>query len=390
MKAGYFMALPPVLITDTKYRASLAAFRALGRAGFPLFPLQAKKESAKRPAAFYSKYARHPFFLEGSVEDPQYPARLKEACEAIKQKTGMLPVLFPIGAITLSKISENREALGESARFLVSPPQVLELANDKRRVAELARKLSIPLPEEYPCQRGSLPPKLPVVIKPRCGEKLGLHVTERYRKAYTEAEFRKAYREMTAQDPEAVVQELLSGDGAGVSVVMDQHSRPISILCHRRVREYPIAGGPSACCESIWDEELVRHAVALLQAMGFVGIAMVEFKGGKLLEINPRIWGSFPLTYACGSPFAECYVRGALGEALPLCEKPVYTLNKRMSFFFNDGLASFSYLRHGLFKKGLRGFGDLLNPKVRDGVFSLEDPKPFFIYLKNTFQKGTE
>ena len=384
------MALPPVLITDTKYRASLAVFRALGRAGFPLFPLQTKKESAKKPAAFYSKYAGEPFLLEGSVEDAQYPAHLEEACEAVKRKTGMAPVLFPIGAITLSRISENREALEKSARFLVSPPEVLELANDKRRVAELARSLNIPLPEEYPCQGGSLPPWLPVVIKPRCGEKLGLHVTERDRKAYTKEEFRKAYREMTAQDPEAVVQELLSGDGAGVSVAMDQHSRPVSILCHRRVREYPIAGGPSSCCESMWDETLVHHAVTLLQALHFVGIAMVEFKGGKLLEINPRIWGSFPLTYACGSPFAECYVRGAFGENLPLCEAPAYTLKKRMSFFLNDGLASFSYLRHGRLKTGLEGFGDLLNPKVSDGVFSWEDPKPFFIYLKNTFQRGPE
>ena len=244
---------------------------------------------------------------------------------------------------------------------------MLEAANDKRRVGELARSLGVPAPKEYPCPGGALPDAFPVVVKPRCGEKFGLHAEERYRKAYDPAGFRAAWEAMARYDPQPVVQELLTGEAVGVSLVMDGKSRPVSVLCHRRVREYPTQGGPSSCCESVWDGDLVQHAVKLLRGLGFVGLAMVEFKGGKLLEINPRVWGSFPLTYKCGAPLAQDYVRASLGEELPLIQGPGYKTGVRMQFVLNDGLACLGYLRQGQPGRGLRGLVDLLNPRVKDG-----------------------
>ena len=43
-------------------------------------------------------------------------------------------------------------------------------------------------------------------------------------------------------------------------------------------------------------------------------MAMVEFKGDCLLEVNPRVWGSFPMTEAAQSPFTAHYARAAAGE----------------------------------------------------------------------------
>ena len=54
----------------------------------------------------------------------------------------------------------------------------------------------------------------------------------------------------------------------------------------------------------------------------------------------------------------------------------------------NDGLACLGYLHQGQPGRGLRGLVDLLNPRVKDGVFSCDDPRPFFRYLKNTLGKG--
>ena len=36
----------------------------------------------------------------------------------------------------------------------------------------------------------------------------------------------------------------------------------------------------------------IEQAHALLRSFGFVGFAMVEYKGDCILEVNPRIWGS--------------------------------------------------------------------------------------------------
>ena len=378
---------PPVLVTDTRYRASLAAVQSLGRAGYPVAALHTQGDGGA-PAAFASKYVKKRVTLPCSAKDADYPGLLAQVCASLGAEYGAAPVVFPVGAATLAQLAEHREALGEHARFLVSPPAVLEAANDKRRVGELARSLGVPTPQEYPCPGGALPESFPVVVKPRCGEKFGLHAEERYRKAYDPAGFRAAWEAMARYDPQPVVQELLTGEAVGVSLVMDGKSRPVSALCHRRVREYPTQGGPSSCCESMWDGALVEHAVKLLQGLGFVGLAMVEFKGGKLLEINPRVWGSFPLTYKCGAPLARDYVRASLGEELPLVQGPGYRTGVRMQFVLNDGLACLGYLRQGQPGRGLRGLMDLLNPRVKDGVFSCDDPRPFFRYLKNALGKG--
>lgn len=378
---------PPVLVTDTKYRASLAAVQSLGRAGYPVAALHTQGDGGA-PAAFASKYVKKRVALPCSAKDADYPGLLAQVCDSLGAEYGAAPVVFPVGAATLAQLAEHREELGAHARFLVSPPAVLEAANDKRRVGELARSLGVPAPQEYPCPGGALPEAFPVVVKPRCGEKFGLHAEERYRKAYDPAGFRAAWEAMARYDPQPVVQELLAGEAVGVSLVMDEKSRPVSALCHRRVREYPTQGGPSSCCESMWDGALVEHAVKLLQGLGFVGLAMVEFKGGKLLEINPRVWGSFPLTYKCGAPLARDYVRASLGEELPLIQGPRYRTGVRMQFVLNDGLACLGYLRQGQPGRGLRGLVDLLNPRVKDGVFSFDDPRPFFRYLKNALGKG--
>lgn len=378
---------PPVLVTDTRYRASLAAVQSLGRAGYPVAALHTQGDRGA-PAAFASKYVKKRVALPCSAKDADYPGLLAQVCDSLGEEYGAAPVVFPVGAATLAQLAEHREELGAHARFLVSPPAVLEAANDKRRVGELARSLGVPAPQEYPCPGGALPEAFPVVVKPRCGEKFGLHAEERYRKAYDPAGFRAAWEAMARYDPQPVVQELLAGEAVGVSLVMDGKSRPVSVLCHRRVREYPTQGGPSSCCESVWDGALVEHAVKLLQGLGFVGLAMVEFKGGKLLEINPRVWGSFPLTYKCGAPLARDYVRASLGEELPLVQGPGYKTGVRMQFVLNDGLACLGYLRQGQPGRGLRGLVDLLNPRVKDGMFSFDDPKPFFRYLKNALGKG--
>ena len=378
---------PPVLVTDTRYRASLAAVQSLGRAGYPVAALHTQGDGGA-PAAFASKYVKKRVILPCSAKDADYLELLAQVCGSLGEEYGAAPVVFPVGAATLAQLAEHREALEGHARFLVSPPAVLEAANDKRRVGELARSLGVPAPQEYPCPGGALPEAFPVVVKPRCGEKFGLHAEERYRKAYDPAGFRAAWEAMARYDPQPVVQELLTGEAVGVSLVMDGKSRPVSVLCHRRVREYPTQGGPSSCCESMWDGALVEHAVKLLQGLGFVGLAMVEFKGGKLLEINPRVWGSFPLIYKCGAPLAQDYVRASLGKELPLVQGPGYRTGVRMQFVLNDGLACLGYLRQGQPGQGLRGLVDLLNPRVKDGVFSFDDPKPFFRYLKNALGKG--
>ena len=66
---------------------------------------------------------------------------------------------------------------------------------------------------------------------------------------------------------------------------------------HRRLREYPVTGGPSALAESIYDPMLMEQGLKLLDNLQWHGVAMVEFKKDErtgryvLMEINPKFCG---------------------------------------------------------------------------------------------------
>ncbi len=365
-----------VLVTDVRYRTALAVLRPLARAGYRVVAVQTSTDSPSDPPAFVSRYVCEAVRLDGSVKDGDYADRLLALCGRYER-----PVLFPIGADTLAMLSKNARRFAAVADFLCAPPAVLDAANDKAAVAQTCAALGIPTPRVY--ERGELP-RFPVIVKPRCGEKLGLHAEQRYARAQSAEEFARAYEIMAALDDEPVVQELIAGDGMGVCVVMQENLQPAAVFCHRRIREYPISGGPSACCRSVYDGEKAEQAVRLLQGLHFVGIAMVEFKGDCVLEINPRIWGSFPLTEVCGSRFAACYVRAAGGESFAQPDAD-YRRGRRMRFLLNDTLSCLSYLRHGRIKTALGGCADVF--RAREAIFRFTDQRPFWRYLWQSLRK---
>lgn len=370
-----------VLVTDVRYRTAMAVIRPLKRAGYRVLAVQTAAESPLDPPAFVCRSADECVRLDGSVHDAAYAGRLLALCRAQAER----PALFPIGADTLGVLAAHRAEFQKVCDFLVADPEILDSANDKRAVARAARACGVPTPREFDVASGERP-VFPVILKPRCGEKLGLHAEQRYAVARNAAEFDAAWARMSALDPQCLVQELAEGDGCGVCLVMDAESRPVSVFCHRRIREYPISGGPSACCISIYDEKKVAQAVSLLQALHFVGIAMVEFKGERVLEINPRVWGSFPLTEAAGSRFAEDYVRAASGEVFPRPDD-AYRRGRRMRFALNDTLSILAHLKKGHLRVAASGLADVF--RAQEALFRFRDQRPFWRYLRQTLRKGT-
>lgn len=78
---------------------------------------------------------------------------------------------------------------------------------------------------------------------------------------------------------------------------------------HKRIRELYTMGGPSTCAISVYDPKLLDYGLKILGALNWHGIAMVEFKKDskdgtfKLMEINPKFWGSLDLAIASGIDF---------------------------------------------------------------------------------------
>lgn len=363
-----------VVVTDGKYRASLAAVRVLGAAGYPVVVTQTREDSPTVPASFRSRYTARSVWIDGSSKDADYPQRL-----LLLLKTLEHPVLFCTGADTLNQVSRHREDFAPLADFLIAEPEVLDQLNDKACVHRRCLELDIPVPRSYDAQ----PETYPVVIKPHCGEKFGLKARDRYVIAQNPTEFQEKYQAMARYGP-PIVQEKLEGDGEGADLLLGPEGELLCALCHRRLREYPVTGGPSTCCVSFYDEAMIRQSHALLKSFGFVGMAMVEWKGRRVLEVNPRVWGSFPLTACCGSPYTLRYAQAAAGEAVSYTPQD-FQSGVKMRFLFNDGAATLGYLRRGDWKRAMGGVTDFF--RVREAFDQKDDRGAYRAYLKNSLRK---
>ena len=231
---------------------------------------------------------------------------------------------------------------------------------------------------------------LPCAVKPHCGESFGLTASQRYRICRTKDELRAAFhhfKALTNEDP--IVQEYLPGAAYGCSVLAKDGAVYRS-LCHRRVREYPVSGGPSSCCESVSREDLLAFSEALVRKTGFTGPAMFEFKcaadgSPRLLEVNPRVWGTFPLTRAAKTDFAYSWF--CLAANLPLPEE-VPAQHVKMAYYPADFAAGLGYLKAGQPGRFFAAAADFLSPCVKNGIADPKDPAPAQVYFRNLFHRG--
>lgn len=387
------------VITDVHYRMSLALIRDLAQAGVQV--VCCEREGAPVALGFASKYAAR------SVTLPQegWLDALYSLCAGLTKTEGSRPALLPVGAATLGALApgETRRRFAQVCGLCIPTTEQLDLFNSKAEVHALAQKVGVPVPKSFAPRPGQglevffQETPLPCVIKPLCGEKLGLPAAQRYAIAYTAVDAARQYARFAglAQEPPQVL-EYLPGSGLGCSVLAKE-GRVLASICHRRVREYPVSGGPSACCDCVSRPDLTEWAARLVSATGYTGLAMFEFKEDgaglpRLLEVNPRVWGTFPLTRVSrsGLPLLWCrsaWNRGNPGQAVPPPPLP-QPRECRMHFAPSDLMSAVGYAKTGRWGLVFSALGDLLRPSVKDGLWEWADPKPGMLYIRSLLRKG--
>ena len=93
-----------------------------------------------------------------------------------------------------------------------------------------------------------------------------------------------------------------------------------AVFMHRRLKEFPITGGPSAVAKSYYDKKLFNYGKKICKKLKWTGPLMAEFKYSYetneyyLIELNPKLWGSLDLTIAAGCNVPEIIIKLAIGE----------------------------------------------------------------------------
>jgi hypothetical protein len=131
-----------VFVTDGFWRKTLAAVRALGRAGVRI----TVGESTYLATAFFSRYCHARVRTPSPVLQPQdYLDFLEEYLSRHRHD-----VLLPMEEATLLLLARYHDRFERLTRLPISDYQTLELARDKLQVLQRADALSIPIPQTYP------------------------------------------------------------------------------------------------------------------------------------------------------------------------------------------------------------------------------------------------
>ena len=428
------------LVTDGHFRKTLAVVRSLGRKGVHV----TVGERTFLNTSFFSKYCSRRIVYPSPK---RFPDRFIEFL-LTEIKKHPIDCLFPMEEETLLLVAKYQSEISRYTCLLIPDLQKIEFVRDKGNLIQFAENHGIPVPKTYylpptltlPRQGGgeskelsrqggeeknglprqgkgekwrNLPPGIgetnkvalpldgggegggvnfspipvPAVIKPRISSgSFGIvYVKKR-------EDLASSYQSVHERYPYPLIQEYIPDGGGtfGLSALFDEKSNVKAAFIHKKLRMYPVQGGPSTLREGVEHPQIMELGLSLLKSLNWVGIAMVEFKMDprdgipKLMEVNPRFWGSLQLAIFSGVDFPYLILKMAKGEKF----EPVlhYTAGRRSRWLlFGDILHFFNNPERFHLQPS---FWEFFDPNTCYDIISKQDPFPilgamatFFTFL---------
>jgi len=368
-----------ILVLDGQQRNVLSCVRSLAKEGHSVV-VGAHKRGA---FCFSSRYTSRRWLYPDPSEQPS--AFLDALLEEIK--TTKYDLVLPFIDASTRIIVDAQTTIRQYAPIHVPSREAFQMAFDKARTCQIAQALNIPMP--VTCYPESLHDAVehaknlgyPLVIKPRQSSgSRGLKIVN------NEQELEHHFPRIHSNYPEPLLQEYIPHqDSVGFVALYDRKGKLKACCQHRRLHEFPLSGGPSTLRETIADDRLNQYGTAILEKLNWTGPAMVEFRvdsrGGvpKLMEINPRLWGSIALHIAAGVNFPELIYRDA--NNIPYTSVTSYKVGFKAKWLLPGEVLYFlANLRRGKIElDALKWWGQ---DQVLD-IVSLDDPLPALVMMKN-------
>ena len=373
-----------VLVTTSDSPKALTVIRSLGKAGIPVTAATDTQSSMGASSKYCKRTFRYP-------SPKQYPEEYYRALSRFLQQHPH-DVLMPVHSDDTYVVAKFRENLSRLTKVPIHTYEAISEVNDKGRLMQAARELGFPCPETYPVtdlsniSAISQKAEFPVVIKMRNSSgSLGVDY------ASSPEELKNKFSLMVkrhglAKTDYPIIQEYIKGEGYGVSMLFN-NGEPRAKCSHRRLREYPITGGPSTLRVSVNHPAMEKIARDLLEHYNWHGLAMVEFKirdsdkKPVLIEVNPRMWGSINQSILAGVNFPYLlYTMAMEGDVKPVFSHPEGVFSRNC---ISDLVAIGSYL---IQTGGIKNFGTAAVFPLNDDIISMDDPLPFFRFLKTGFE----
>lgn len=206
--------------------------------------------------------------------------------------------------LTLSFLEFQENASLGRIKFVLPNIDTYRLVRDKFKLASYCKDKGFGVPKIYGVEEAFVGlEKTELLLKPRIGS--GSRGIQRIFSNVELAHFEYL-------DNDFFLQEIMPNSINVEAVNFFAKDGVISaVYGHRRLRTHPASGGVSVLSECYLKDDAFDFVVKLVGELNYSGLAMVEFLRDsdgnlRLIEINPRIWGSILLSYdVCPHLFME-------------------------------------------------------------------------------------
>jgi D-aspartate ligase len=273
--------------------AGLGVVRSLSGTGALVTVL----DTSRLNAALWSRYC------EGRVIASLSGSQLIGELKAEGSRFAQRPLLVLTQDASVEAVSRWRNELEPYYRFLLPPPDIVEIFNDKGAFHDFAirEKFSVPESVVVRCIDDLVrieALQLPIIVKPACKtdlQEFGLDRAARFDRLEDATAHCMALMKLKAS---AIVQEWVDGADDQIFFCLffcDPSGQPLRFFTGRKLSAYPAGIGSTATCIAAPEThvELKALTVRLTSITRYAGIGGLEFKRdartGEFIIIEPTV-----------------------------------------------------------------------------------------------------
>lgn len=252
-------------------------------------------------------------------------------------------VVIPMSDKLAKLLSQNKNYIESSVDICCAVPRydIFDVASDKWKLIQLCQKYNFAHPRTAILNKSNLEQcatfvKFPALIKPN--HSVGARGIT---KVLSLEELKQKFPLIKSQYGESTLQEYIETNGApyyNVMLYRNQKGEIIHYVIIEIIRYYPINGGSSSLCKTIFNETLLKLCSDVLEALSWEGFADFDIlktskNEYKIIEINPRVPASLRAAEISGINFPDIMVSDLLQKPI---KKYKYNTNKYLRFLGLD------------------------------------------------------
>lgn len=375
--------------------SSVACLRSLGRKGVPTIAIS----ELLHPPGFSSRYADEKIHVADPNRDLDAYAKVLLGLARRRD----VKTIIPVREADIYTLAKHKDEFAEHIGTPFADLETLRSVQDRVELFAAAERAGVATPKtrrftEWDDWDSE------VIVKPRYTV-FAAEYTDDFEEStmyykttqYIEPESVPTLEEMVDYyRHEPLVQEFIPDTDEYAFFALYDEGEAVATFQHRQRRGYKYSGGPSSFRESTGIPELDEAGRALLDEIGWHGVAMVEFLRDpasgefKLMEINPRFWTSLPFTVQAGVDFPYYYWLMAMGRTEEIDSEYEVGLGGHLIRGEILHLHSILFEEYPLVERprlwdAIRDVSSTLYEHPRFDILSADDPLPFFRDLYNGY-----